>query len=297
VQFDVDNAATAAPDQSGLRGPSVIDLDSPGAREAFAAVNVFESLSIRPAGDSEWSMFLRFTDGRPALLVRDLAAGADPTSLGAGRLVLFTSSLDPSWCDLPYRPAMVPLLHDTLLWLVEPRLVSRTIAPREVWERHLAGELAGLKITMPDDSTLDVAGFVEPVGTPKGALLAFGRTERPGVYRLTASDAAGGRLLDALGAVAVNVHADESDQTIWSAAELESLFPGDRCEVVPPDAAINAALIAGLSAREVWPLAAALLAALLLAETLLAYRFSFQAKSRETSPQVARKFAGARRAA
>ena len=44
----------------------------------------------------------RFDDGSPALL----AVGR-----GEGRVLLFTSSLDAEWTDLPRRPAFVPFLH------------------------------------------------------------------------------------------------------------------------------------------------------------------------------------------
>ena len=44
----------------------------------------------------------RFDDGQPAIVESDW---------GAGRILLFASSLDAEWTDLPRRPAFVPLVH------------------------------------------------------------------------------------------------------------------------------------------------------------------------------------------
>lgn len=47
-------------------------------------------------------VWLRYSDGLPALLAR---------SHGQGRVLLFTSSLDDDWTDLPLRSIYVPLVH------------------------------------------------------------------------------------------------------------------------------------------------------------------------------------------
>ncbi len=131
---------------------------------------------------------------------------------------------------------------------------------------------------MPGDATVEAAGFAEtqPAG---GSLLRFDRTDQPGVYRLAEAPSKAGRVPDASRAVAVNVDTAESDPAVWSAAQLAALFGERRCEVVPPDAPVETVVLASQSGREIWPAIATLLLVVLLVETLLAYRFSFQKAS------------------
>jgi len=191
---------------------------------------------------------------------------------------------------LPYRPAMVPVLHGLLSWLSRPRLVSPTLLPGQVWSPPLASGAGDLKIGMPDGSELEAAGFMEPGRLPEEASLRFDRTRQPGVYRLIGPAAAVARTPSALQAVAVNVDPAESDQAFWSPARIRSLFPQGRCEVVPPDGQADAVLLTESSGREIWPGLAVLLAAGLLAEALLAYRFSFQKKARVMPAQPSASF-------
>ena len=44
----------------------------------------------------------RFDDGAPALLER---------RVGSGRVLLWTSSLDLAWNDLPLKPVFLPFVH------------------------------------------------------------------------------------------------------------------------------------------------------------------------------------------
>lgn len=277
-RFDVTEAAGAESRHD------VLDLESPGVRDALGAVQVFASLGVEVQGDSGWAVALRLANQEPALLTRNLVTSPGvnaeeeedvAAAAGSGRLALFTSTLDPRWCDLPYRPAMVPLVHDVVMWLVRHRLTAETLEPRQTWTPRLARIPAGARIMKPDDESVEAAGFLDTdeAGAP---VLRFDLTESPGVYRLTETGGVGQRAPDAMHAVAVNVDVAESDQTTWSRAELTALFPEGRSAVVAPDAPVDLASIAGLTGREIWWLAAVLLIALLIAETVLAYLFGLR---------------------
>jgi len=276
VQFNLDSIR-AEPSDAESAGPAVIDLTSPGVPEAMAAVSIFQAVTLTPAVQNAWSVPLRLTDGRPALLTRDFAAADQQANAGAaGRLAVFTSSLDAAWCDLPYRPAFVPLLHDLFTWLSWHRLVSHRILPNETWVVTLPREMSGLKIMAPGGASLDAAAFTEPGDSGNEAHLRFERTDRPGVYQLGGGRTSPRVERDALQAVAVNVDPAESDQTVWSPTELISLFPQARCTVLPPDTPLDPVSLAGLSGTEAWAIVAGAILVFLLAETFLAYRFSLQ---------------------
>jgi len=40
---------------------------------------------------------------------------------GMGKVLLFTSSLDSNWSDFPLRPNYLPLLHQAVYYLAQPK--------------------------------------------------------------------------------------------------------------------------------------------------------------------------------
>jgi hypothetical protein len=67
--------------------------------EELRAANFSRAIDVEPGADDRVLMSL--ADGTPLLLER---------ALGNGRVLLFTSSLDRGWNDLPVQPAFVPLM-------------------------------------------------------------------------------------------------------------------------------------------------------------------------------------------
>jgi hypothetical protein len=276
--------------QPQLVGPPIVDLASPGVRESLSTVHVFQGIAAQPLPQSRWSVAMQFTDGRPAILVRDPAErrpGASEEADGPaeenGRIAVWTSSLDASWCDLPYRPAFVPVLQDLLCWLNQPRLIARSILPGEDWlavpPRSSAGSrsvVEGWRIVEPGGNRLDAALFATGADQTDIPALRVDRTDRPGVYRLVPEPGRGRELSTALQTVAVNVDTRESDPTIWSQNQFGALFPSERFDFLGADDPLDALGLAGSKGEEIWPLVAGLLLAILLIETLLGYRFSYQ---------------------
>jgi hypothetical protein len=247
----------------------VLDLDSPGVRDALAGVNVFRAVTLAPRNAGDWAPGLIMADGRNALLVRELP--------GAARLALLATSLDSRWTDLPYRPALVPMLQDVTTWLVQNRLVASRLVPGQAWQPPLAPSLARTaSFRLPDNTLLDAIAYVAEGSSRDGQPITFDRTDQPGVYRLDQTGEP-----DALQAAAVNVDVTESDPAVWDADRIAALLPDGRCQFIPADAPPEAAVRAGQAGVEIWALAAGLLAALLLAETLLAHRFSYQKRARQ----------------
>ena len=243
----------------------VIDLNSPGVRESVGAVLVFKAISVETNGESQWSTAMRLDDGRPALITRGIG--------DQGRLALLCTSLDPQWCDLVYRPAMVPVLQDLLLWSVWHRLVAPTLLPGQVWSPTVAD-----KIILPNGETLATAAFLATDESTGHVSIQFDRTDRPGVYRLGGLDR---HIDDALSTAVVNIDTTESDQSVWTPSQIKSLFPSGRCEVLSGGAGVDAIALAGLSGSEIWSVLAAVLGFLLLVEAFLAFRFSLSQRSRD----------------
>jgi len=121
----------------------------------------------------------RFTNGAAALV---------EASIGAGRTMLFTSTLDTDWNDLPMHPGFLPLIQQ---------------AVRHLARKHAVGgesdHVVGASVVLPtgDLKRLEVRG-PEGVGAvfegdriSGRSSVRFGRTEVPGVYRVIGTDQTG----------------------------------------------------------------------------------------------------------
>ena len=140
--------------------------------EELRAANFFRSLNVEPA--TEDRVLLRLADGTPLLLER---------GLGQGRVLLFTSSLDREWNDLPVQPAFVPLMAGIANYLLggagftsEADLGS-TLAVRalgfaggQIFDPR--GEAALGLGAGSNDVLLDQVGFYEVVGGGTTELVA-----------------------------------------------------------------------------------------------------------------------------
>ncbi len=140
--------------------------------DELRAANFTRAVSIEPGEGDQVLMSL--ADGTPLLLER---------TMGAGRVLLFTSSLDTQWNDLPVQPAFVPLMAGIANELLggagftsEAGLGS-TLAVRalgfaggQIFDPR--GEAALGLGAGSDDVLLDQVGFYEVVGGGTTELVA-----------------------------------------------------------------------------------------------------------------------------
>lgn len=165
----------------------------------FSGVRFYGYRSVKPAEGAQ--VLARFDGGTPALLER---------RVGDGRVLLFASTLDLSWSDLPIKPVYLPFVHQSI--------------------RHLAAytaELPWLTVGQVLDSSIGSAAGTDSAGqrvvlTPSGARVQVGDDESE-VVGLTESGFYEIRRVtgDAeLAVVASNVDAAESDLTAMDPKEI-----------------------------------------------------------------------------
>lgn len=191
----------------------------------------------------------RFTNGAAALV---------EASIGTGRTILFTSTLDRDWNDLPIHPGFLPLMQQTV------RRLARKHAAVAVAD-HLVG--GSVVLPTPDLKKLQVQGpeninaIFEGDRITGRSSVRFTRTEHPGVYRVLGTDMAGTlRTRDELGFV-VNVDPRGSDLTPAPPAALPASGHGGGSAPVDDTRRV-----------ELWHGLAAALLLLLLVEGLLVQR-------------------------
>ena len=123
-------------------------------------------------------VLLSYDDGRPFLLER---------SLGRGRVLLFTSTADRDWTDLPTRTAYVPLMHSLVGYAAQLSKAAQrpqVFLPGPTSVRIQGAQEGGsLTILTPDGKEL-LSRFARQEGVTAAPVTEY---TVPGIYRLSSS--------------------------------------------------------------------------------------------------------------
>lgn len=141
--------------------------------ESLQSVQVYQYILLEPQGEGEVRTIATFSDGAPALVER---------RLGNGRLLMWTSTLDMDWTDLPLRGAYVPMIHRILEYVGRGGgSMSSNLSPGG----RLELDLSSLGVEAVDSLNLLTAERrrLESDADNQAIFLA----ERPGVWRLSGS--------------------------------------------------------------------------------------------------------------
>jgi hypothetical protein len=131
----------------------------------LAAANVIGYFRSEPRANA--AVLARFEDGSPALL---------EARTGKGRVLLFTSSLGPSWNDLPLTPLYLPFIHQMVRY-AGTREENAWYGLGQTFTVGKRQEAAPPAVDTPAGARLS-----ETRSTPDGDLLVTAR--EPGFYRL-----------------------------------------------------------------------------------------------------------------
>jgi hypothetical protein len=226
-------AAIGRSDPADYASIGAVETSHPALRgvDSLRAAKFFRYATITPAAEDR--ALISLESGEPLLLER---------AIGAGRVLLFTSSLDPEWNDLPVQPVFVPFVAGIA--------------------NHLLGG-AGFSSEAPLGSTLALRAMGMQGGQifdPSGsaALRLGGGTDDVLLDRIGFYEVAGGGRSEL---VAVNFDARESDLRPADAATIERWQAlGRRSEAATPGAAMSAGDEATLAPIGYWILILLLLA-------------------------------------
>jgi len=166
----------------------------------FSSAHIYGYRSFETAADA--AVLARFDDGAAALI---------ESKTGAGRVLVWSSSLDLGWSDLPLKPVFLPFLH---------RLVSYTANYREQPSSLTIGQVLELSPRAQEQARV----VVTPAGArltvdPASAALTL---REQGFYDLRASQDANRPLQ----LVASNVDLQESDLTPVDPQEIVAAVAG-----------------------------------------------------------------------
>ena len=167
-----------------------------------------------------------------------------PALVQGDRALLFASSLDGKWNNLPAHAAFVPLLHQSLDAILREGAEDNLLVGDAVTGvADQAAVPSGVDILGygPDGAVLDVALQV----VPRGISMRTEPARAPGFYTVRAG---------ARGLVrrAVNVDPGESDLTPTEPATLAALFPNHKVEILPAGSALGTPIREARYGREFW---------------------------------------------
>jgi hypothetical protein len=204
-----------------------------------------------PLGRSD-AVLARFDDDVPALIERQL---------GAGRVLLWNTTADDRWSDLPRRGSFVPLLDQMIAYLSSGG-VRRQLVAGEAVTLPLAEYRAGEEVAVLTPGGARRKPQLQEVGGR--AFLRLDDVSEPGMYRVERAGGAGF-------AFAVNARRDGSPLVPMDAHTLEQWWAPTALEVLGGDEAARQ-LAADSSGWPLWPALALAGCLLLLAETVYVHR-------------------------
>ena len=163
----------------------------------------------RATGQSTGQVLARFDDGVPALLER---------KTGAGRVLMWTSSLDLDWNDMPVKPVFLPFVHTLTKYLADYAEAPASLTVGQVIPAPRPG--AGRPVANGRGGTIAVApsGARVSVETEDGAL----ELEEQGFYDVRTQGAGA----DSATALASNVDLVESDLSPLDPREFAAAVAG-----------------------------------------------------------------------
>jgi hypothetical protein len=157
----------------------------------FASARVYAYRNVSAVKDAQ--VLARFDAGAPAVLER---------TVGAGRVLLWASTLDTSWTDLPIKPVFLPFVHRSMQHLASYREPRPWLTVGQVLDPEMAGvpNVPGTQRVV-----ITPGGRRQPVDDEGGDVMEL--TEQ-GFYELRTTKSQGEAAV-----VASNVDPAESDLT------------------------------------------------------------------------------------
>jgi hypothetical protein len=173
----------------------------------FSSAHIFRYRAIEPVPDAR--VLARFDDGGVTGVER---------RIGAGRVVVWTSTLDDSWSDLALKPVFLPLVHQLVRYLAhyEPPASWRTVGQ--------VIDVAGISHVRGDRVIVSPSGQRTTANAGAAGVLEL---SEQGTYEVRGALGAGATTAAARPeAIAVNLDPAESDLTPLDTRELVAAVTG-----------------------------------------------------------------------
>ncbi len=224
---------------------------------AWTATTVHRTLRALPG---QWQPWVELDDGTPLVVA---------ARRGQGLTVVWLTTLDEQWSDLPFHALWVPLVRGVVGALAATVLPPRNLRPDDAlaWPcPNGTADPARAALSAPNGTTV----LLRPGGWDGAPALVAGPLREPGVWRLRPVDAADGPAVP----YAVAIAHEALDLTPVPLDRLRARLAASGCTVAvartPAEVRRLTALVTDQRIIDFTPWCAALALLLLLAELLLA---------------------------
>jgi hypothetical protein len=211
----------------------------------------------RSAPQTAGSILARFDDGTPALIER---------KSGAGRVLLWTSTLDLAWNDMPVKPVFLPFVHTMTKYLADYSESPASLTVGQVISAPRQTPGRGAAVTRGSTVAIAPSGARVSVETEDGAL----ELAEQGFYDIRTQGAGA----DAATVLASNVDLSESDLSPMDPRELSAAVAGQAPPGLTGSGIARPTDEAQAQAQRLWWYLLVAGGLLLAAETLLSNRLS-----------------------
>ena len=211
----------------------------------------------RATGQPAGPVLARFDDGTPALLER---------KTGAGRVLMWTSSLDLDWNDMPVKPVFLPFVHTLMKYLADYAEAPASLTVGQVIPAPRKGAGRGPATNRGGTIAIAPSGTRVSVETEDGAL----ELNEQGFYDVRTQGAGA----DTATALAANVDLAESDLSALDPRELVAAVAGRAAGEIAGLGAARPSDDAQAQAQRLWWYLLVAGGLLLAGETLLSNRLS-----------------------
>jgi len=206
---------------------------------------------------------LGLEDGQPLLIEGGLPYPR------AGKVLLFTSTLDRDWNNLPTKPVFLPLIQQMVRYLALSTLKEEPsgifLVGEEIkYELSLRELPQSVEITDPQGKKFSVV----PVQKRDFSGIEFGPVEIPGIYHF--SYIADGKWNSKYVPVNLNTESNESDLSKMETKEIRKLFPSASVKIIDDLTNLEKEILQLLYGKEVSKDLTFLLVGLLFLEVFLA---------------------------
>jgi hypothetical protein len=244
---------------------SMVSIWNDPATGTLSSANYYCTLALTPvksqsAQAGEPQVVVKYNDGSPAIMER---------TWGRGRVILFSSSANTAWNDMPLHPAYLPLVDRTLGAIVARQNDQLNIAVGSTFEWVCDSDWLGKDalITPPGSNEAGSLRRVSMVdGTP---LLRFDDTDKAGAYKVEVKTEP-----PAILEFAVQSNPVESNLEELSQGDLDSLSQSARVVRWVPGSHVDEQAAAEQGGAEIWTLLAILVVITATAETWMGGTFS-----------------------
>ncbi len=217
---------------------SVLRFFSEANISTLSSAKFYRIFYVDPSHLGDCKTILTFSDDTPAVIERQVERG---------KVILFTSTLDRDWTDLPVKPFFLPLMQQLCRYVSGSVSddVQKEVLVKHPWQFPYSYDIENIEITNPEGTTTSL----QPQLINNEKSFFYNETNIPGVYALTVDGKPHPRFPHNF---TVNLDTGESNLEKISQKEITALMGGTNLTVTTSPSRGGSEVLMGEAKRTLW---------------------------------------------